>query len=391
MKILLGTDNFYPNVNGAARFAYELAKGLVIRGYDISVIAPARKFKYTTTRHEGITIYGIPSVMIPKIIHPAKIRIPLTIDPFVIERIVAKVDPEIIHIQDHFMICTSLVNAAKKFGIPKIGTNHFLPDNLIHYLHTPAFAKKPLSEFAWRQFIDVYKQLDLVTTPTKTAANLIKNLGLKNLIIPVSCGVDLNKFNPKNNGSYLKKRYKVANLKPVVLFVGRLDHEKNIDVIIKAFAKVLNHIEAELVIAGKGKEKSNLVNLANELGIGKNITFTGLIPDKDLPFLYRIADVFVIASTAELQSIATMEAMASGLPVVAARAIALPELVYDNKNGYLFDRGDAETLANRILTIIRNPALKKAMSENSLKIISGHDIRKTVKSYEEIYQKLLRT
>jgi len=390
MKILFGTDNFYPNVNGAANFTYALTKGLAEIGHDIFVIAPSTKFKNTLTKHEGITVYGIRSVAIPKIIHPARLRIPLTINPTTIKAIVEEINPEVIHVQDHFMIGSKVVDAGRNLRIPLVGTNHFLPENFIHYFYPPNFVKKTLSKFAWKQFINVYKHLDVIIVPTETAASLLRNIGLKNLIISISSGVDLDRFNPKNNGDYLRKRYKIASSNPVVLFVGRIDKEKNIDVLIKAFSKVLTSSDARLVIAGKGKEKSNLVNLSKKLGIDKHVIFTGFISEKGLPDLYRIADLFVIASIAELQSIATMEAMASGLPIIATKAIALPELVYNGKNGYLFNVGDVKTLANQILEIIRNPHLKKKMSENSLKIISHHALNKTIKSYGNLYQRLAK-
>lgn len=389
MRILFGTDNFYPNVNGSANFSYELAKRLANRGHEISVIAPSTKFKHTITKHSGMTIYGIPSVMIPRIIYPSGMRVPVITNPSRITKIVKKVNPQIIHIQDHFMICNRVVKVGKKLGIPLVGTNHFMPENVIHYFYAPKFAKKPLSKLAWRQFTAVYRHLNLITTPTKTAAGLIQNLGLKNPIIPVSCGVDLETFNPKNDGKYLKKHYKITTSKPVILFVGRLDKEKNIDVLIKAFSETVASVNAQLVIAGRGKEKSNLVNLSKELGIYENVTFAGFVPGKNLPFLYRIGDVFVIASIAELQSIATMEAMASGLPVVAANIMALPELVRDGKNGYLFNQTDYKTLANQIIKILKNRGLKKNMSQNSLKIIRHHDINKTIKIYEDLYLNLL--
>lgn len=391
MRILFATDNFYPNMNGGANFAYRLIDGLVNNGHSIFVIAPARKFKHTVTKYKGMTVYGIRSVMIPKIIHPAGIRIPLplTINSIKIKRLVEEINPQVIHLQDHYTIGKAALNAGKRLGIPIIGTNHFMPENFIHYLYPPHFAKKPLSKLAWRQFINVYKHLDLITTPTKTAVSLIQNLGLKNPITPISCGVDLDIFNPKNNGSYLKKRFKINSSKPVVLFVGRLDKEKNLDAVIKAFVNVLKSIDAQLVIAGKGKEKPKLVKLSQKLGIEKNVTFAGFVPEEDLPSFYRIADVFVIASIAELQSIATMEAMASGLPVVATRVMALPELVSDGKNGYLFNDGDIQTLANRLIRILNNRNLQKQMSKHSLKIISDHSLEKTIQSYEKLYQRLI--
>lgn len=389
MRILIGTDNFYPNVNGAARFSYEFTKGLVKLGHEVSVIAPSTKFKDLVSKHKGMTIYGVRSVMIPKIIHPSGMRVPLTINSKQVKKWVEEIKPDVIHIQDHFMIGYQISKVGRKMGIPIVGTNHFMPENFIHYLYPPDFAKKPLSKLAWRQFINVYKNLDLITTPTETAANLIRNLGLKKNIISISCGIDLNRFNSKSQGDYLRKRFKITSSKPVVLFVGRLDKEKKLDQVIRAFTNVLKSEDAQLVIAGKGKEKSNLVKLSQKLGIEENVSFTGFVSDKDLPSLYHCADLFVIASIAELQSLATMEAMASGLPVVAAKVMALPELVHNGKNGYLFNEADTKTLGEKIIKILKNPALKKKMSKNSLSIIKNHNIEKTLKKYVQIYQQLL--
>lgn len=385
MKILLGTDNFYPNVNGAAVFTYELAKGLVKKGHGVFIIAPARKFKDTVSKLEGITVYGIRSIMIPQIIHPAKIRIPVAINQTKIKKIITDIGPQIIHVQDHFMIGSILVKVGRELGIPLIGTNHFMPENFLHYLYPPAFAKILLSEFAWKQFAGIYKHLDVITAPSKTAVLLIKDFGFKNPIIPVSCGVNLDRFNPKNKGSYLKKRYKITDKRPIVLYVGRLDQEKNIDLIIKAFADVIKSVDATLVLAGKGKEAANLVNLVKQLSIDKKVVFTGFVSAFDLPFLYPLASVFTIAGIAELQSIATLEAMASGLPVVATKAIALPELVKHGKNGYLFNQGNINQLTSQIIKILKNRSLQKKMSENSLKMIRRHDFNHTVSSYEDIY------
>lgn len=391
MKILFGTDNFYPNVNGAANFSYELAKRLVKAGHDISVITPAREFKHTITSQEGMTIYGIPSVKIPKIIHPGGMRLSFLINPVTVKAMVKEINPDIIHVQDHFMIGDTVVKAGKKLGIPLIGTNHFMPENFLHYFYPPDFVKKPLSKFGWWQLINVYKYVDLITTPTETAGNLIKNLKLRKPVLAISCGIDLNRFNHKNKGDYLKKRLQISPTRPVILFVGRLDKEKNIDIVVKAFSIILKSIDAQLVIAGKGQEKTNLVKLSKKLGISQQVTFTGFIADKDLPALYQMANVFTIASIAELQSIATMEAMASGLPVVAARVMALPELVHHGKNGYLFNEGDVNSLADSVVKILKNKVLSKKMSENSLKIIKHHDIKNTIKAYEKLYKSLILT
>ncbi len=119
------------------------------------------------------------------------------------------------------------------------------------------------------------------------------------------------------------------------------------------------------------------------------VTFLGYLPDEDVPRLYRFADVFVIAGIAELQSIVTMEAMASGLPIIAADAMALPELVHRGENGFLFPVDDAQALAAAAVTILSDEPLRRQMAKRSLEIIKAHDINKVVEQYEMLYTQMI--
>jgi len=113
------------------------------------------------------------------------------------------------------------------------------------------------------------------------------------------------------------------------------------------------------------------------------------LTDEDVPRLYRFADVFVIAGIAELQSIVTMEAMASGLPIIAADAMALPELVHHGENGFLFPVDDAQALAAAAVTILSDEPLRRQMAKRSLEIIKAHDINKVVEQYEMLYTQMI--
>ncbi|MDD4761900.1 MAG: glycosyltransferase, partial [Candidatus Pacebacteria bacterium] len=159
----------------------------------------------------------------------------------------------------------------------------------------------------------------------------------------------------------------------------------NIDLIIKAVSKIIPNIDLHFVIAGIGAEKENLENLAKKLSIQNRVHFIGFVSDKDLNNVYRIADCFVIASTAELQSIVTLEALASGIPVIAANAVALPELVKNGENGFLFEPNNLDDLIKKIEIIFSDSDSRKKMSEKSLTIAANHSIEKTISQFEEIY------
>ena len=386
MRILLATDTYYPDVNGAAYFTYRLATILSQRGHNVFVMCPSRSFRNTVSNDNAVTVYGIRSIPIPIY---RNFRISPLFIPRSVTRAVKEISPDIVHIQNHFLIGKEVVSAAKRLGIPAIGTNHFMPENLVHYLHLPGVAERWVQKLAWRQFVRVFEQLDSVTTPTKTAAALLEKAALNKDVMPVSCGIDLERFKPTNDGAYLKQRFGIPTDRPVLLYVGRLDKEKKIDVVLRALPDISRVTGVHLVLAGLGKEKQNLKALTEKLGIQKAVTFTGFVLDEDLQNIYRVADLFVTAGIAELQSIVTMEAMASGLPVVAVNAMALPELVHNGENGYLFSDGDSEMLAERVIAILANRALRARMSEKSLEIIKDHDINKTVEKYESIYSEIV--
>ncbi len=386
MKILVATDNYYPNVNGSSYFTQRLSHYLQERGHDVLVFAPSLNAKTEKTTIQGVNVFGITSV--PLLVYKG-FRWSL---PFLafrqMRKMVEEFEPDVIHIQDHFFICSMLQRIANKKHIPIIGTNHFMPENLVHYLHLPEKGEKAVANLGWRHFRSIYEKLNLVTTPTEAAANLLRNIGFSLPVLAVSCGIDRKIFNPEIDGSEIKKRYNVPAV-PTFLYVGRLDKEKNVDLLLRAFAEASATNPAHFVIAGKGAETENLRSLVNELRIKEKVTFTGYVDDKDLPALYHIADCFVIAGIAELQSLVTMEAMASGLPVIAVNAVALPELVHHGQNGFLFEIEDFNGLTTSMNKILSSEELRKTMSQRSLQVIEKHDIKNTMVRYEKLYGELI--
>ena len=130
--------------------------------------------------------------------------------------------------------------------------------------------------------------------------------------------------------------------------------------------------------------------MSEELGVSEKVTLTGRVSDEEIEQLHRVGDVFSMPSPAELQSIATLEAMASGQPVVAVDAGALRELCQDQRNGYLCEQDDDVMIADGLIAILSDPALRKKMSEESLAIANTHDLQTTLKRFEDIYSGLLK-
>lgn len=387
-RIVITTDTYYPTVNGVSYFTQRLAVGLTRRGVRVIVIAPSRTMRDEHYTHQGVEIYGIPSLRVivnkyfrfsPPLIYKRKIH-----------NIIRTVRPEVLHIQDHFFISLAAKASAKKLHLPIVATNHFMPENFLHYLHIPKKLSVPMRKALWKQCCYELKQADVITTPTHTAARALNENGLTSEVLPISCGIDLTQFKSRKKTTSLLLPYHIPSGIPFFLSVGRLDKEKNIHVIVQAFAHVLKKEPAHLVIVGKGMQRKKLEQQVRELQIEHAVTFTGFVPDEKLPLMYAHAFCFVHAGTAELQSISTMEAMASGCPVIAVDAVALPELVHDNVNGFLFKTNDDVMCAKQMLELLHNPLLRERMSKASLRMIQHHSIEKTISAYEQLYCELLQ-
>jgi glycosyltransferase involved in cell wall biosynthesis len=287
------------------------------------------------------------------------------------------VQPDVVHIQSHIVIGRGLAHEARKRGIPVIATNHVMPENILDSTKLPAALNRLLVKLAWEDAQRTFELTAAVTTPTRKAADFLEQTIDIAGVMPISCGID-------------KSQY-TADLTPRtenrVVFVGRLTAEKQVDVILRAVAKLDPALETRLDLVGNGDQRPALEKLADELGIRERVTFRGHTTDEELRGALTAASVFAIASIAELQSIATMEAMASGLPVVAANAVALPHLVYDGENGYLFEPGDVDGLAARLGEVLTADAdTRLAMQQASLDLVDAHDINRTLDTFEALYR-----
>jgi 1,2-diacylglycerol 3-alpha-glucosyltransferase len=167
-----------------------------------------------------------------------------------------------------------------------------------------------------------------------------------------------------------------------------VDQEKRLDVLLQALHR-LDRDDMQLGIAGHGARQKTLHAMARQLNLGQRVVFTDYIPAQDLPALLNSADIFAMPSEAELQSIATLEALACGRPVLAANAKALPELVENGVNGYLFRAGDVEDAARCMARLADQPAGWAAMGAASLEKARLHSHNNSFRRYRELYRSLL--
>jgi glycosyltransferase involved in cell wall biosynthesis len=381
-RILISTDTYPPDVNGTAVFTYRLASGLAARGNEVHVVCQSDQGPATADVVDGVVVHRLRSA--PLLVHPTmRVTVPTRLD-----RLMNAVQPDVLHSQGHFVVGRAAIAAARRRQVPIVATNHFMPDNLFQFGHIPDRLRQKAGQLAWRDFARIFNRADHITTPTPLAAKLLADQGFAREVEPVSCGIDLARFYPHAEPkAWARKLFDLPD-RPTALFVGRLDEEKRLDDLVRALPYVLNDTDAQIALVGQGNQRPELERLAERIGVRERVFFLGYVPDENMPQAFAAADLFAMPSVAELQSIATLEAMASGLPVVAANAMALPHLVADN--GYLFEPRDVMSLARHMTTILTDEDLRARLGKASRDLALTHDHQNSLARFEKIYDEVAR-
>ena len=376
MKIVIGADSYAPDINGAARFAERLAQGLTARGHQIHVVSASTDGPAGIEQVDGMTVHRLHSIRY-RMHESLRVSLPWETIPGS-RRLLAQLQPDVVHVQSHMVIGRGLAYAADHHDIPLIATNHFMPENVFGYVPMlPRPFYRAAGRMAWKDLAGVFGRAELITAPTPRAIQLLQDAtGLTGEAI--SCGIDSDLY-------WRASQQAEPTDGPVILFVGRLDQEKRIDELIAAFARIPASTGARLEIVGQGDQHELLVRLAGELGVLDRVSFLGQVDEDELLAAYGRASVFCMPGVAELQSLVTLEAMSAGKPIVAADAMALPHLVRPGHNGWLYTPGDIGELALRLSTLVSDPGLRRRMGQLSREIVLAHDFGATLDRFENIY------
>lgn len=384
MNILLAGQAYFREDNGQAVFTVRIARELARWGHRVMVLAPSENGRTGSEEQRGVELWRVRTI---PLLHNVNVSL---FSGRAVHEAVTGFSPDIVHLQDHYFICRTVWRVTRKLGIPTVGTNHFLPENLTANLPLPRLLKRPLNRLLWSHMLSLYNALAAVSTPTETAAAILYSQEIRPRVTAISCGVDTDRFHPfeEKKRRQQRKRLDFKGKAPVFLYVGRLDHEKGLDTVIKALA-LINRPDCYLVLAGRGSFYKQLKRLCRWLYLQDRVRFPGFIPEEDLPRLFNAADCFIMAGYAELQSIATLEAMACGLPVIAANARALPELVGHGENGLLFQPRDIDSLADAMNEYLRSADRWHAWSTENRKKAERHGLENTVRQYLDWYKNVI--
>lgn len=340
MKILLTTDWYKPVVNGVVTSVINLKKELESRGHEVRVLTLSRS--YESYAENGV--YYIKSLNLEKIYPNARAVLP-HMEPFVRELIWW--NPDVVHSQCEFMTFSYALKISKKCQCPLIHTYHTVYEDYIHYLPGGLSNYKTGAKLE-RKAVACFSKMILsrtsqVIVPTKKVENILKKYGVGEPVSVMPTGVDLSRFKEPitlEEKNAVKKRLGIPLENKVLVSVGRLAKEKNLEELLEYFAKLVREGKGKnltFLIAGDGPDRERLEKLAEELGIKDQVVFTGMISPDKVAGYYKLGDVFVCASNSETQGITYIEALACGLPALCRRDDCLSQVVTDGYNGFQYE------------------------------------------------------
>ncbi len=337
MRIGIFTDTYTPYINGVTTSVLMLKKGLEKKGhtvYIVTVNADNLQYKF----EEGNKIIRIPGI--PTGIYDYRLTGIYSMKAL---KTIKKWNLDVIHSQTEFGVGTFARIVAKQYNIPLVHTYHTMYEDYVHYITHGYFNKssKKIVEYLTLFYCD--KTISELVVPTKKAYELFKKKYRVNRnVYIVPTGIDIEKFYKENNKNLNKEKLRKSlgiNVDDfVILFVGRIGSEKNIELLLSSMRSLIQiSPKIKLLVVGDGPDLSQYQEYCSKHKIEKNVIFTGKVAWEEINNYYLISNVFATASHTETQGLTVIEAMAASLPVVCINDESFTDTVIDNLNGKIFE------------------------------------------------------
>ena len=384
MRIGIFTDTYPPYINGVSTSIAMLEKGLKELGHEVFIVTvnpENMQYKY----EDDERIIRIPGIPIG--IYDYRLT---GIYPLRAINKIKKWNLDIIHTHTEFGVGTFGRILAKQFNIPLVHTYHTMYEDYVYYITKGYFDKssRKIVEYLTKFYCD--KTAKELIVPSKKTYDMFKDkYQFEKEIHIVPTGIDIKRFKKINFKKEqildLKKELGINKDDFVILFVGRIAKEKNIDLLLKGQVEILKkHKNVKLVIVGSGPDYEHYIEMSKELKIENNVIFTSSIPWEEIPIYYQLADVFTTASNTETQGLTLIEAMAGSIPVVCLKDQSFEDILLDGKNGKYFT-SEKEYIKN-MNYLIENRDILETMSEQARITSEMHSIEFFAKSVLKVYK-----
>ncbi|CAM8419285.1 RfaG Glycosyltransferase [Candidatus Methylopumilus universalis] len=355
MNILFISDVFFPRVNGVSTSINTFATELKALGHQVTLIAPS----YTDEDKQEEWIVRVPSHKIyfdpeDRLMNFGKLKALL---PWIRDK-----HFDVIHIHTPFTAHYVGIHFGKKLDIPVVETYHtFFEDYLHHYLpFIPQFISRKLARTISRRQCNA---VDGIVSPSKPMLDVLKHYGIKTPAEVVATGLDDSSF-ASVDGEHFRMSHDIPLTQPMLLFVGRVAHEKNIGFLLEMHVELIKkHPDALLVITGEGPAEESIKHSIEKLGISNKVRMIGYLDrSHELIACYKAADIFVFASKSETQGLVLLEAMAQGTAVVAIAELGTKSILIEGE-GVLIAKDDINDFADKVSILLSDDPKRQMIGE----------------------------
>ena len=358
-KILITSDLYLPSVNGVVTSVVNLIGELRARGYEVRVLTTSYDNNYH--RSEDGQVYYMRSV--PFKVYPG-IRMPLNFFKHEYLDEIIEWRPDVVHSQCEFFTFQYAKKISEETGAVLVHTYHTLYNQYASYLPLHAGADLMIALGSQLRLEDV----DTVIAPTVKVRDTLIVYGVHAPLAVIPTGISLEKFRvPRDEAvlAALRQKYSIGDGERILLSLGRLGKEKNIEELIRYFSSLARlRQDVRLMIVGGGPDETRLHEIAESYELGDRVIFTGMVDPSLVRQYYALGDIFVCASTSETQGLTYVEALACGLPLVCRNDAALDGVIAPGVNGYRYET--CGEFCNYISHILDTPPLALSMQKENL-------------------------
>ncbi|MGQ5523681.1 glycosyltransferase [Chitinimonas sp. PSY-7] len=382
MRVLMVSDVYFPRVNGVSTSIQTFRQELAALGVVVDLVAPAYP---------------------DEVDEPGLIRIPsryLAFDPedrmmrrSLLRRLLPKLCKkgyQLVHIQTPFVAHYAGLEIAQALGVPAVTTYHtFFEEYLHHYARIlPASWTRAVARRISRGQCNA---TDGVVAPSVAMRDALHRYGVTAPITVIPTGIPLERFQG-GDGLAFRRAHNIGEHQEVALFVGRVAHEKNIGLLLQVAERVRQvRPNFVLLIAGEGPALTSLQAQAQQLGLGESVRFIGYLDRKTaLIDCYRAADVFVFGSVTETQGLVLLEAMATGLPVVAVAAMGTRDILLPER-GCLCAKNEAADFAGKVIEVLIKADLRHRLATEAQIYAQSWSAPTTAERMADFYQHTVLT
>ena len=348
------SDVYFPRINGVSTSIRTFHKELTGLGHEITLVAP----EYGADDEHHDWLFRIPSRYLP--VDPED-RVMKRKYITALRKVLLQNRYDIIHIQTPFVAHYSGIDLARRLNIPCVESYHTHFEEYLH--HSLPFLPKRAISFSARWFNRRQcNNVDAVIVPSTIMREVLTGHGIKKPIEIISTGINEEFFRP-GDGMRFRRDYAIDPERPVLVYVGRVAHEKNIDFLLHMLVEVCKTIpDVLLIIAGEGPAQNHLHALTRTLKLDDNVRFIGYL-DRAITLLdcYCAGDVFVFSSKTETQGLVLLEAMAQGVPVVSISVLGTSDIL-DANRGALIAEERTEDFAGKVVRVLMEPGLRQLLS-----------------------------